>query len=129
MKKIILILVVAALVIAAATYLGPWATEYEVKTAARIACNDLILEKRTGSTGKALEGFVRKSSTAGVKLKEGQYAFSLEESKGERLWRCHYKVAYKSSTPVFLIADFFTDVPPFTLVHRIDAVHEVRSTY
>ena len=129
MKKLIMVLIAFVFVIAAGTWLGPWTAEYEVKTAAKMSCNDRIKEKQGFGDLKSDETFIKKANVAGVRLKPGQFAFSVEEKRNLGLWSCHYKVAWKSSSAVFLIGDFLPDVPPLNLVHRLDAFHEIKSSY
>lgn len=128
-KKLVAALIFLVLIILVGTWLTPWTAEYEVKTAAKTACNEVIKTKKGYGDPKWTERFVRQSSTAGVKLKEGQFAFSAEILPNINKGRCHFKVAWKSVTPWLGVSDFFDDVPPLTMIHRLDAVHEIPLTF
>ncbi len=128
-KKLIFVVLILVVVVGGGTCLQPWTTEYEVKTAAKIACNDYIRVVKGYGDPKWAEGFVRRASIAGVKLKEGQYAFDFKDNPGASTHRCNYKIAWRSTTPWFGLSDFFPDIPPLRQVHRLDSFHELPKSF
>jgi hypothetical protein len=131
LKKVVIFLVVLAAGVGIGTYLGPWTAEYDVKTAAKLACNTLIKNAKYNlpDDGKWRSDFERKARTAGVKLTKEQYAFSVERLGNIGFDRCNFKAAWRSTTPWLFVSDFFDGVPPLTLVHRLDTKHDVRLAY
>ena len=129
MKKLGAVIALFAVVVLVMTWLTPWTASYEVKTAAKTACNEVIKQKKGYGDDKWAEVFMRKATAAGVKLKPGQFAFSAELLPNLGINRCHYKIAWKSVTPWVILSDLFDDLPPLTLIYRIDDVHEVNQSF
>ena len=125
-KTLVILLVVFAAVVAVGTYLDPFSRSYEVKTATRIACNELAAEKRYGRATAWEETFIKSANQAGVKLKPGQYDFKVSLTVEQNI--CDVKVAWKETMPVFLLADAF-DIEPIVFVQRLDMTHAVKATW
>jgi hypothetical protein len=128
LKTLIIILVAAAVALGLYTLWGPYAVEYEVKTAAKIACNAIIQNQKHNQPGSTTweQTFVTRARVAGVVLKPGQYAFEVKKD-GEN-WECAMQVAWRSTTMVPFLSDYFT-IKPLQIVHRIDYTHKVKRSY
>ena len=131
LSRLAIALVVTVVVVGVGTFLTPWSAEYEVKTFARIACNDLIkLRKyKLDDKGAWEQQFVRKCIGAGVKLKPNQYAFEVKDVSNEGLWRCRVKVAWRSSTPWLALSAVFPEAPPLEYVNRVDKTYDVMNSF
>jgi len=127
LKKLIVALVIFATVVVIGTYSEPFSAEYEVKTAAKIACNTMVQDaKWTAQPGRNTweTTFVNKARGAGVTLTPEQYAFEIELGRNENV--CKAAVAWRSSTELILVG-FLLDLPPMKIVHRLDINHTVKS--
>jgi hypothetical protein len=129
-SKLVIGTILTAVVVVVGTWITPWSAEYEVKTAARLACAQLIIvSKYKDPNNPWEESFIRKSMAAGIRLKKGQYLFDIKEVKNEGLWRCHFKAAWRSSTPWMLLSAVFPEVPPLEYVNRIDKNFDIKNSY
>lgn len=126
LKNLAIFLVVFAVVCAAGSYLEPFSRSYEIKTAARIACNELSTEKRFKQDTKWQEHFVLAARRAGVDLKPGQYDFKMTLTGQSN--DCSVKIAWKESMPIFLLGDFL-DIKPYVFVQRLDQEFSVKARY
>ena len=130
LSKLVVGTIILVVVVLGGTYLTPWSAEYEVKTAARIACSHLITVAKYNDTKNPWEeNFIRKSNAAGVRLKKGQYLFDMKEVKNEGVWRCHFKAAWRSSTPWMLVSAVFPEAPPLEYVNRIDKKFDIPNSF
>lgn len=126
LKTTIIIVLVLAVVIAVGTYMDAFTRTYEVKTAARIACNELATEKRYQRPTKWEDTFVRAANAAGVQLKPGQYDFKMSLTVEQNI--CEVKVAWRETMPIFLISDAL-DIEPISFVQRLDQKHAVKASW
>ena len=126
LKILIFAAVIFGAVVMAVTYSEPFSVEYEVKTAARTACNELSAEKRFNRPTTWEKTFVQLARQAGVNLEPAQYKFDLQITTSTTI--CTAVVAWRSKTPIFLVSDAF-DSPPLNIVHRITVNHEVKRSY
>jgi len=126
LKTLTIFLVIFLVVIAGITYSEPFASEYEVKTAARMGCNELINQTRYGRPTGWEDIFIRRSNMAGVHLKKDQYDFKVEPQYDRFI--CKAAIAWRSQTEIFLLSQAF-DIQPMKIVHRIDFEHEIRKSY
>ena len=117
------------LLIGVLTYLEPWTAQYEVKMAAKIACNTAAKGRVPMAGSQWEKDFVNAARRAGVKLTPRQYLFEVKRDPQNQLWRCRAQVAWKSVTSPAIIGDVLQEVPPLTLTHRLDFEHEVRDHY
>jgi len=131
LKKLIFILVVFVVVVLVGTWLEPFAAEYEVKTAAKIACNDYMamMRSNTPNANRQWETrFVQSARRAGVALKNDQYDFQAGNIADRQEITCRFIVAWRSVTPIILVGDVL-GLPPMSLVHRLDYVHKVKRNF
>jgi hypothetical protein len=128
LKNIIIILIVAVVALAAITYSEPFGTEYEVKTAAKVACNQLVQDHiyKTPEKRSWEQPFLQRTRAAGVQLKKEQYSFVATLTK--QMNTCHAQIAWRSVTPVAFIGDIL-GLPPLVIVHRINMKHEVKANW
>ena len=127
LKTLLLSLTALALVILVGTFIGPLLTEYEVKTAARIACNDYRKELRAGEDKHEWEKtFVGAARRAAVQLQSNQYDFEL--GGDSEVHTCRIRVKWFENVPVFLLSDA-TDIKPIKYLHSIDYTHSVKRKY
>ncbi len=133
LAKVIYAVVIFVVVVAVGTFMKPWLDEYEVKTAARIACNEIIKGTRyklPEQVKNAENTFERKALMAGVHLKTGQsYVFEVSDISNEDLWRCHFKAAWKSSTPLLIVSALYPEAPPIQRVHRLDNTYDTKNSF
>ncbi|MDP2344796.1 MAG: hypothetical protein Q8O67_27865 [Deltaproteobacteria bacterium] len=130
LAKLIIALIIAAVVVVGGTVVTPWSAEYEVKTAAKIACSALIIVKKFKDKDNTWEQtFIKKAQGAGVQLKKGQYLFDMQEVKNEGLWRCRFKAAWRSTTPWLALSGVFPEMPPLVYVNRIDKTFDIMNSY
>ncbi|MBM4279490.1 MAG: hypothetical protein FJ137_01580 [Deltaproteobacteria bacterium] len=119
-------LVAITVALAIATVASPYVTQYRVKQAAQITCNAFTRHTVKIEDAAWREDFTRKARIAGANLKsEQQYLFKIEKQVDLNRWRCTFKVAWNSQTPIFLIGAYLPDLPQIKLTHRIDDVHDV----
>ena len=128
LKTLVILLVAAAVALGLYTLWEPYSVEYEVKTAAKIACNTIIQNQKHNQAGSTIweQTFLTRARSVGVILKPGQYAFDVKKD-GEH-WACDMQVAWRSTTTVPLLSDFFT-IEPIQIVHRIDYLHKIKRAY
>jgi hypothetical protein len=126
LKKLIVALVIFVAVVVLGTYSEPFAAEYEIKTAVKIACNTMVQDAKWGQAGRNTweAPFVNKARSAGVTLTPEQYAFEVELGRNENV--CKAAIAWRSSTEYILVG-FLFDMPPMKIVHRLDINHTVKS--
>lgn len=128
LKSLAIFAVVSTVVILGGTYFpGPFTAEYEVKTAAHVACNDyinIVRFKRPDDRGWQ-RNFTALAGKAGVRLSEEQFDFKVVE--GVEL-ECHFRAKWRSQTDIILIGDIL-GIPPIKLIHDLDMVHKVRRKY
>jgi hypothetical protein len=130
MLKLLWIVLAIAAVIVGGTVVDPISGHYGVKAAAKNACNEHIRRAKGFGHEPWEEEFVRRARIAGVDLKNSQqYVFTVEEDKAEGRWVCHYKVAWRSTTPWFLVELIAPTVQPLTLVQRLDDTHGIAKAY
>ena len=129
LKKLIFVVVAFVVVIAVGTYLIPFAAEYEVKTAAKVACNDYRLVSRAGNVNDRSweKKFLDRARVAGVQLRDDQYNFTLSTDLGDAT--CRIQIKWIDKTTAILIGDIVTEIPPLTLLHSIDYLHRVKKNY
>ncbi len=131
LKKLLVALGVFAVLVLVGTWLEPFSAEYEVKTAAKIACNDFMAIKRSNTPnapGTWEAKFLQQSRKAGVLLNSDQYDFQAGDISNRQEIKCHFIIAWRSVTPLLLIGELFA-LPPMTLVHRLDYVHAVKRNF
>lgn len=128
LKKLIFVLVAFAAVVVLGTYSEPFSAEYEIKTAAKVACNTMVQDAKWKEEVRNTweKPFVMKARTAGVTLTPEQYAFEITTGRNENV--CKAAIAWRSSTP-FILVGFLFDLPPMKIVHRLDINHTVKSKY
>lgn len=128
LKTILILAVVLVVVVLGGTYFpGPFSAEYEVKTAARIACNEMLRARQEPeAVQRAKDKFVLKAGAASVRLAPEQYLFEMS-TVGEN-YECHFVAKWRSTTEIFLVGYLFS-IPPLQLVHHIDMVHKVLRKY
>jgi hypothetical protein len=128
LKTLIIVLVLGAVALGLYTLSGPYSAEYEVKTAAKVVCNTIIQNHKYNKPdlNNWEQTFVTRARVAGVTLKPGQYAFEVKKD-GEN-WECAIQVAWRSTTMVPFLSDYFT-IEPLNIVHRIDYTHKVKRSY
>ena len=130
LKTLVLALGVFVVVIALGTYATPFAAEYEVKMAAKTACNELRFATRSNSGDKSWEkNFVSRARQAGVQLREDQYDFEIGVDLDSHDPTCRVIVKWRDSTEAFLIGGIVTELPKLTILHSLDFVHKVRAKY
>ena len=129
LSKIIYALLILAVVVGVGSFFEPWTTEYEIKTVSRIACNELIKTKKFKYELPWEATFVRKTTAAGVTFRKGQYLFNAEPIQNLRLWRCHFKAAWRSSAPWVLLSALYPAMPPLEYIHRIDTEYDFNDSY
>jgi hypothetical protein len=130
MIKILWLLLAIALVIGGGTLVDPITGYYGVKAAAKNACNEHIRRAKGFQEEPWEEEFRRRARGSGVELKSSQqYVFKVEEDKGEGRWVCNYKVAWKSTTPWFLVDIVYPQLEPLTITHRLDDKHGIAKSY
>jgi len=129
LKKLVFFLVALVVVIAVGTYLIPFSAEYEVKTAAKVACNEYRMSARGGNADdRSWETkFVARARVAGVQLREDQYNFTLSNDFDDAT--CRIQIKWIDKTTAILIGDIVTELPPLTILHSIDYVHRVKKKY
>ena len=130
-KKLIALAVAFAAVIGLMTWYEPFAQGYELKNAAKIACNELMKNwkyKIAGQENFHIEPFLRRTTQAGVTLKPNQYKFtpSHDRNKGELV--CTVRITYPTTTDWFLVGPIF-EIPPLKQKHVLNIDHRVRDTY
>lgn len=128
LKTLIILLVLGVVALGFYTLSIPYSVEYEVKTAAKVACNTIIQNHKHNQphTNNWEQTFVKRAQVAGVTLKPAQYAFEVKKD-GEN-WECAIQVAWRSVTMVPFLSDYFT-IEPLKIVHRIDYTHRVKRAY
>jgi hypothetical protein len=128
LKTVVFLLVVFAAVVVLGTYSEPFAAEYEVKTAAKIACNTMVRDPNRQDPSRNIweKPFLLKARTAGVTLTPEQYAFDLTMNRNENV--CKAAIAWRSSTE-FILVGFLFEMPPMKIVHRLDINHTVKAKY
>jgi hypothetical protein len=125
-KNIAIFLVVFLVVVAVGSYLDALTRSYEIKTAARTACNQLAAQTRYKREVKWQEEFVRSVRKTGIDLKPGQYDFKMQLTTDQNI--CSLEVAWKETMPIFLLGDAF-GLEPIVFVQRIDQTHAVKATW
>ncbi len=127
LKTLLLLLTSLGLVIVVGTVVGPFATEYEVKTAARVACNEYRSAVRGNADTRSWEtSFVSAAQRAGVTLGPNQHRFELGDDN--EYATCKIRVKWFEEVPVFLLADAI-DLKPIKYLHDINYLHRVRKKY
>jgi len=128
LKVLIFILVAAAVALGLYTLSGPYGAEYDVKSGAKVVCNTIIQNHKYNqpNVNNWEKTFVTRARVAGVNLKPGQYAFDVKKD-GEN-WECAIQVAWRSTTMVPILSDYFA-IQPLQIIHRIDYVHKVKRSY
>jgi hypothetical protein len=127
LKTLLLSLTALTLVVLVGSFVGPFTTEYEVKTAARVACNEYRQAVRSNSDTRDWEKtFINGARQAGVQLGPNQYSFEL--GNDYEYATCKIRVKWFEQVPLFLIADA-TDIKPIKYLHDINYEHRVRKKY
>lgn len=132
LKKLFFALLFFAGVIGAASFYPQFAQGYEIKTACRLTCNDLINVTRFGQAPGAkppTDDFINKARRAGVKLTDRQYSFKLEERRQDAAWACKARVEYPVVVQWAFIGDIFTEIPPFKMKKVVAVEHKVSNNY
>ena len=130
-KKLIVLILALGAVIALITFYEPFAQGYEIKNAAKIACNVLVRNWRSkieGEENAHIGPFLDRARQAGVNLKPSQYSFvpSHDLPKGEFV--CKVRVTYSTTTDWFLVGPIF-EVPPLKKKYVLNIEHRVRDAY
>lgn len=127
LKTLLLLLATCVGIIAVATFLTPFSTEYEIKTAAKVACNEYAQEVRYKYPTGWEDKFLRRASVAGVKLGPSQYNFEVEEDNVSMI--CNAEIKYRTSTTAAFIGDIVTEIPPLVQIRHIKFRHSVAKKY
>jgi hypothetical protein len=109
----------------------PFSQGYEIKTAAKLVCNDFIKRARHPAANFAdpSESFVAKARVAGVQLKPDQYSFKVEQDIPGAAWVCKVKVSYPITIEWALIGDVLQELPKYSGRKVIKVEHRVSNTY
>ncbi len=127
MGRLVMTIVLGVAAIVGWTMMQPVITTYQVKVAARISCNQMIREVRTGSIGTPSSGWqkffiTRVRADTGLQLKPEDIEFSIDgkENPFGNLF-CNAKVRVTTSTEWVGISELI-DLPPYkvTKVMRLD---------
>lgn len=129
MKKIFYFLLGLVAVILVASFLPPFTQGYEIKTAARLACNDFIKQARYKTTGDPAVKFLDAARRAGVKLDPKQFSFAVEEKRQDNAWVCHFRVRYPTRVEWAFIGQVFQELPQPIWGRDIALDHSVSNTY
>jgi hypothetical protein len=127
LKTLLLLIAACVGIITAATFLTPFGTEYEIKTAAKVACNEYAQEVRYKTPMGWEAKFLRRASAAGVKLEPSQYKFEVEQDNVAMI--CNAEIKYRTSTTAAFIGDIVTEIPPLVQIRHIKFRHSVAKKY
>ncbi len=130
LKKLIGVLLMLVVVVVGMTLWTPFEAGYQVKIAAKTACNRLLMDTRNGMADKRSweQPFLSTARKAGVVLKPEQYAFSVKVGNKNVPHTCQVLVRWRSSTPWFFIDDY-GDIPHLNQIHELDFEHVIKSSY
>lgn len=158
LKKLVWLVVVVVVGLVVLTWLTPFSQGYELKTACKLMCNDMIRAKqeremaeRGGSGPPAFddknvrEGFLNRARQAGVRFdggdwdadcgayleKDRPHCFSHKYSYDAQNKQhiCKIHVRYRSDTAPALIGDVLQELPHLKMQHHIDVDQRVNATY
>ena len=83
-QKLVTVVLAIAAFIGAFTWYPSFSQGYAVKNAGKLGCNELIKQTRYKVEGQEeawREGFIRRASVEGVKLKPSQYSFAVTKER------------------------------------------------
>jgi hypothetical protein len=116
--RLVTVILLGAALIVGYTMLQPVILAYQVKTAARISCNQMIREVRTGQLGTKDSGWEkffmsRAGAETGIKLKREDFEFDVDGKENPRgdLY-CNAKIRVPTVTPWIGISEVM-DLPPY----------------
>jgi hypothetical protein len=114
--RIVTFIVLLTIGIVGWTLLQPVILAYEVKTVARISCNQVMREMRTGQFGtnqslfaKEFERRVRAQTQ--LALNKDMYEFTIDGKDPRGDLYCNAKIVFPTVTPWFLISEVMTLAP------------------
>ena len=131
LKKLVTLVVLVIAGIGVATWYEPFAQGYEVTSAAKLACNELVRNwkyKIENTDGVHIEPFIRRCTQAGVRLKPNQFKFTPSHDKQAGELVCKVHITYPTTTAWFLVGDIF-QIPPLEQRKVLDFEHRVRDAY
>jgi hypothetical protein len=139
-KRVLLVGFLIA-VLAGLGFLPLLETQFSSKTAAKVACNEMVRyreydDPNNFNPNRPPEGsenwrrkFLSTMRGIGVKLSDEQYSFSVTQENKNADHLCHVQVAFDKKGKWPLISDFIDDLPPLVHKVRLDFVHAVRNRY
>jgi len=157
LKKFVWIVVAVVVALVVLTWLTPFLQGYEVKTACKLLCTDMIrvkaereMAERNGSTPafgdpQAREAFIRRTRQATVRFDMGDYdadcgayldkdqphcfshSYSYDPQNKQHI--CKIDVRYRSDTAPALVGDVLQELPHLEMQHHIDITQRVNATY
>lgn len=147
--------VVVALVVL--TWITPFLQRYEVKTAAKVLCADMIkfqkedafAKKRGGSSKftdkQVMQAFIAKAKRADVKYDEGDFdadcgdyldkdaphcfSYLYEWDKQESQHVCTIHVRYESDTQAAVVGQVLQELPHLKIQHHVNMVQRVNASF
>lgn len=129
--KLVWLVLAAALGIAGMTFYPQFAQGYEIKGAAKVACNELMRnwrQQRAGEEEAHLEPFLRRAKRAGVKLEPSQYSFTPSHDKQSDQLICKVRITYDLSIEWYQVGHLL-QIAPFAYSRVIAFEHSVAAKY
>jgi hypothetical protein len=133
-QKLLFVVLAFVAVIGLSTWYPSFSQGYAVKNAGKLACNDLIRQTRfkvEGQEEQWREGFLRRASVEGVKLKPTQYTFNVSKervSDGSNEFSCKVHITYPVTMEYAFIGGVF-DIKPIETVKVLKFEHRVRENF
>ncbi len=157
LKRLLWLVGGAVVALVVATWLTPFLQTYEIKTAAKLLCNDLIRaakEKAAGGpTGsdvafgeeEARTRFLGRVRAAGIRFDAGDidpdckayidkdqphcisYRYTFDKDNQQHVCRVH--VRYRSDTQPALVGDVLQELPHLKLQHHLDVEPRINAAY
>jgi hypothetical protein len=116
-------------------------TQFSAKTAAKVACNDMVRRQEYDdpnsfnpdrpAVGDEIwrKNFLASMRGIGVSLADEQYSFTVTQENPMADHQCHVKVFFDKKGEWPYISDFIDDLPPLVKKVRLDFTHTVRKRY
>lgn len=157
LSKVLWFLGAAVVVLIVMTWVEPFLQRYEVKTAGKVLCADMIkhqqeeamAKKRGGSAAftdkQVMTKFLSKTRQAGVKFDPSDfdvdcgdyldkdepscfsYSYAFDAQGGQHV--CTIHVRYKTDTPPAVIGQVLQELPHLKMQHHINMVQKVNKNF
>lgn len=130
LTKLIAVVVAVVVIIGVASFYPQFEQGYQIKTAARLTCNDLIKLKRfpNPAAPDPYEEFKAKAKRVKVKLDSSMYSFEVEDLRAEASHVCRVRVEYPVVVEWAFIGDIVREIEPYKFNKVVRLTHQVANS-